>query len=117
MQQPPETFFNLADFVPPLREQFDKCPLPPRGMLLAAVPIKDPKKQPTLLPAGTNRRSISISDGENFWFWEPASLEGLFRGDKEPPVLGDYPEAYNDSFIILDLQKSASSSATGGTRR
>jgi hypothetical protein len=30
-------------------------------------------------------------------------LRALFRGDKQPPVLGDYPEAYNECFLLLDL--------------
>jgi hypothetical protein len=103
MQQPPETFFNPAEFVGELREQFEQRPLVPNKMLLCAIPIKNPQEHPKVVPAGTNRHPISISDGKKFWFWEPNSLAALFRGEKKPPVLGDYPEAYNDSFIILDL--------------
>jgi hypothetical protein len=31
------------------------------------------------------------------------SLRALFRGDRQPPVLGDYPEAYNDASILFDM--------------
>ena len=30
-------------------------------------------------------------------------MRALFRGNELPPVLGDYPEIYNDVFILLDL--------------
>jgi hypothetical protein len=103
MQQAPETFFNLADFVPDLREEFEARPLGPKRLLLAAIPVKNPEEHPTLVPAATGRQSISLTDGKEFWFWETDSLRALFRGNKQPPVLGDYPEAYNDAFIIFDL--------------
>ena len=103
MQKPPETFFNLADFVPELQEQFRERPPSPKKLLLAAIPVKEPKRYPAILPAGTNRRSISLTDGQDFWFWEAGPLETLFRGQGQPPVLGDYPEAYNDSFMLFDL--------------
>ncbi|MSU63979.1 MAG: hypothetical protein EXS31_16565 [Pedosphaera sp.] len=103
MQKPPETFFNLEDFVPDLKKEFEQRPLNPKKIILAAIPIKNPEGHPGPIPAGVDRTSLSFSDGKGFWFWETASLRGLFRGDKQPPVLGDFPEAYNDSFMIFDL--------------
>lgn len=103
MQKFPEPFFNLNDFVPDLHHVFEQQPMNPDKIMLAAIPVKDPKQHPSLLPAGGNRRKMSLTDGKEFWFWEPESLRGLFRGDKQPPVLGDYPEAYNDSFLLLDM--------------
>ena len=72
-------------------------------MLLTAIPVKNPEEHRALFPAGTDRRSLSFTDGQQFWFWETDSLRALFRGDKKPPVLGDYPEAYNEVFILFDL--------------
>src|SRR5437660_2831522 len=103
MQEAPETFFNLADFVPDLRSQFHASSLGRNALLRVAIPIKDPEQNPKPVPALTDRQYISISDGNEFWFWEPDSLRSLFRGNKQPPVLGDYPEAYNDAFIIFDM--------------
>lgn len=103
MQKPPETFFNATEFIPDLRESFDGRPFDPKKMILAAIPIQDPDAHKGVIPAGTNRTSISLTDGKEFWFWETDSLRALFRGTKQPPVLGDYPEAYNDSFILFDL--------------
>src|SRR5713101_7042490 len=103
MQQAPETFFNFADFVPELREEFTDGPPDPKKLLRAAIPIKNPHQHPVPLPAGTDRHALSLTDGEHFWFWEPESLASLFRGAMQPRVLGDYPEAYNDSFIIFDV--------------
>ncbi len=87
-QPPPESFFNVADFVPGLRAQFDQRPLGRKKLIRAAVPVKNPQERPTLVPAGTDRRSISLTDGKEFWFWEVRSLRALFRGDQQPPVLG-----------------------------
>ena len=47
--------------------------------------------------------AVRFNDGKEVWFWETDSLRALFRGNKQPPVLGDYPEAYNDTFMLLDL--------------
>ena len=30
-------------------------------------------------------------------------MSTLFRGDKQPPFLGDYPSAYGDSFALLEV--------------
>lgn len=103
MQKPPETFFNLEDFVPGLREEFEQRPLNPKKIILAAIPVKNPEAHPQLVPAGLDRCSISLTDGREFWFWEVDSLRTLFRGNKQPPVLGDYPDAYEDAFMLMDL--------------
>ena len=116
MQKPPETFFNVEDFRPELRQVFRQPPLNPCKTVLAAIPVKNPQEHPGLLPAGTERRSISLTDGTEFWFWEPDSLQSLFRGDRQPPVLGDYPEAYNDSFVLIDLHMLEISKFSGDRR-
>jgi hypothetical protein len=104
MQTPPETFFNAEDFVPELREIFAQPPLDPRKTVLVAAPVKNPDDHGgKLIPAESERNLIALTDGKNVWDWEVASLRALFRGDRQPPVLGDYPEAYNDSFILFDL--------------
>ena len=77
MQKPNVPFFNLEDFVPELRQVFAERPMNPDKLLQIAIPVKDPKKHPSLIPAGGNRRSISFTDGKEFWFWETDSL--LFR--------------------------------------
>src|SRR5207249_7710531 len=51
MQQAPETFFNRADFVPDLREQFEPRPLGPNRFLLVAIPVEKPEQHPALVPA------------------------------------------------------------------
>lgn len=103
MQKPTEPFFDLEDFVPSLRLQFEQRPLDPNKILLAAIPIKNPDEHRGLVPAFKERRSILLTNGKEFWFWETESLRALFRGNRRPPVLGAYPEAYNDSFGLLDL--------------
>ena len=116
MQQPPEAFFHLADFVPELRAEFDRQPFNPKKLLQVAVPVKEssgPQFQP---PEDFDRTFMGITDGQQVWEWERESLRSLFRGDKKPPVLGDYPEAYNDSFIVLDLHALEISRVLGDRR-
>lgn len=103
MQKPSEFFFRLDDFVPSLRQELKHRPLNLKNIILAAVPVQNPEEHPVLVPAGIDRRSLCLTDGKDFCPWETDSLQALFRGDKKPPVLGDYPEAYNDSFALLDL--------------
>ena len=103
MQKEPDLFLKLEDFVPSLRQSFDQNPLDLTKVILAAIRVKDPDKHPVLVPAGMERGALWLTDGKAFCFWETDTLQALFRGDKQPPVLGDYPEAYNDSFALLDL--------------
>jgi len=116
MQQAPETFFNEADFVPGLREQFEKHPLDPKKIILAGVQIKDPDKHHTPIPANIDRGSLMLTNGKESWFWKTQSLRALFRGGKEPPNLGDYPEIYNESFVLMDLHALEFSKLFGDRR-
>ena len=103
MQKPPETFFNIEDCVPELRQVFEHPPVDPRKMVRVAIAVNDPAEHGVLVPADVDRTSLSLSDGSQHWFWETDSLRALFRGTRQPPVLGDYPEAYNDTFALFDL--------------
>ena len=116
MQKPPESFFNIDDFVPDLRAVFQHPPLDRRKVILVGIPVKNPDEHPSAVPAVVERGSLSLTDGENFWFWETNSLRALFRGDKRPPVLGDYPEAYNDAFVLFDLHALEISKIFGDRR-
>lgn len=117
MQKPPETFFVAEDFVPELREIFSQPPLDPRKTVLVAAPVKNPDEHDgKFIPAGSSRNLIGLTDGKNVWDWEVDSLRELFRGDRQPPVLGDYPEAYNDAFILFDLHVLEISDSFGDRR-
>src|SRR6267143_1581336 len=116
MRQPPTTFFNVTDFVSGLQEQFQQRPIEPKKIILASIPVKNPDEHRGLVPAGTDRRSVSLTDGREFWFWETDSLRALFRGKSQTPVLGDYPEAYEDSFILMDLHVLEISKSFGDRR-
>jgi hypothetical protein len=116
MQKPIETFFKLEGFVPSLRQEIERQPLDLKKIIRAAVPVKDPAEHPTPVPAGIDRRALYLTDGKSFCHWETDSLRALFRGDRQPPVLGDYPEAYNDSFILMDLHALEISKLFGDRR-
>jgi hypothetical protein len=97
--------FNLRveDFVPSLRQVFDLEPLDLNKILRAAVPAEQIEGVGLRLPKAMDRRVIMLTDGKSVCRWETDSLRGLFRGDAKPPHLGDYPEAYNGAFALLDL--------------
>jgi hypothetical protein len=97
------SFFKLEDFVPSLREAVEKQPLDLNRMIMVGVPVKDLDQHPRILPASTDRHALFLVTGKNVCPWETRSLRALFRGDRKPPLLGDYPEAYNESFMLLDL--------------
>ena len=103
MQESSETIFNDADCVPDLLELFKQCSLDLKRIILAAVQIKDPAKHKIVFPVNMDRRSLLLTDGKKVGLWKTNSLRALFRGFKEPPVLGDYPEVYNTSFVLMDL--------------
>src|SRR5438552_6503497 len=62
----------------PLQAQFTDGPPEPKKFLPAAIPVKNPQAHPALLPAGTNRHLISLTDGEHFWNWEPTRWHHCF---------------------------------------
>ena len=95
--------FKLEDCVPSLRQELEQHPLNLEKIIRVALPVKDPAKHPTPVPAGTDRRSLYLTDGKDFCIWAADSLQSLFRGDKQPPVLGDYPTTYNSSFAFLEI--------------
>ena len=103
MEEAFEDLFRLDDLVPGLRQEVEKAGLDPKRVILVAIPVKDPEQHPTPVPFGGDRALVHLSDGKQYCEWKSDSLRALFRGDKKPPVLGDYPEAYNDAFLLLDL--------------
>lgn len=111
-----ETFFELENFVPSLRQEFEQQPLDLKKIIRVAVQVEKPMAHQPLVPAAMDRRALSITDGQNYCFWETDSLRALFRGAKQPPVLGDYPEAYNDSFALFDVHALEISNAFGDRR-
>ena len=95
--------FNLEDFAPSLRQEMVGRSLDLKKIILVALPVKDHAEPGELVPNLKTRRLLALSDGKNVCFWETDSLRALFRGNRQPPVLGDYPEAYNETFMLFDL--------------
>ncbi|MBM3848045.1 MAG: hypothetical protein FJ405_17380 [Verrucomicrobia bacterium] len=81
---------------------FDKQSINPELVLRIAIAIEDTQTDPPT-PAEIDRPHIGLAQGEKFFIWETPSLRALFRGNKQPPYLGTYPEAYNECFAMLDL--------------
>jgi hypothetical protein len=104
MQKSPETFFNIDELEPSLRAAFAEHTPNPKKALLLAVPVADPKQRPAVVPKNLDRNEIIFVNDGNASDWRVESLSSLFRGDRQPPHLGDYPEAYQQCFMLLDIQ-------------
>jgi hypothetical protein len=63
-----------------------------------------------------DRHEVPVCNDRKVWIWRVDSLKELFRGDRQPPVLGDYPEAYHDVFYLLDRHVWKISRAIGARR-
>jgi len=104
MQPAPLSLFQVADFVPDLREQFERRPPAPNQMIYNAFPLEQhANTEGKRVPARADRRLMVLTDGTQTWDWKAESLRGLWRGNQQPPVLGAYPEAYHDAFRMLDF--------------
>lgn len=103
MQKPPERWFDVEDFVPSLKEALEGYAIGPKTMLSVAIPVEESGPEGAEVPIVDDRRVIPVGNDDEVRLWEVESLESLFRGDKKPPHLGDYPVAYNDVFMMLDM--------------
>jgi hypothetical protein len=115
MQENFETLYKLEEFVPSLRQAFEEEPLDLKKVILAAVPIQEPNQRPPV-PDVKDRHKLFLSDGNQTCCWRAEPLQALFRGHRQPPILGDYPEAYNDSFLLMDLHALEFSKLFGDRR-
>src|SRR5208283_2730056 len=95
--------FELEKFVPNLRDALTAAPLDLSKMVRAAVPVKDSNHLPAKVPSGMDRHEVLLTDGKAACAWRVESLQSLFRGTQQPPPLGNYPQAYDDSLLLLEL--------------
>jgi len=104
MPKTPDVFFRTEELEPSLRAAFAEHKPNPEKTLLLAIPVKDPAQRPAVVPKNLDRGKIIFVHDANDFDWTVTSLASLFRGDKQPPHLGAYPEAYQECFMLLDLQ-------------
>lgn len=88
--------FDPADYIDSL-----KAVLPERDFDVGnlSVPLgcdKEGKVRPIV------RHKILLSDGQRVVDWENPSLRTLFRGDRTPPDLSQYPAEYVFSFHFIE---------------
>lgn len=101
---PDFTLFRLEDFTPELRTLLHDLPESKLVQLRVALLAEgEPEDKEPKMPAGMDRHILPLNDGEKVWDWKVDSLQGLFRGDGKPPVLGSHPQAYQDSLLLLEL--------------
>jgi hypothetical protein len=98
------SFFNLEEFAPGLREAAKDQQLDLDKFLIAAIPLRKSQPGRPNIPVAGERNSVSFIKGETAWVWRAETMQSLFRGDKVPPKMGDYPpEEYQYCFSLLDL--------------
>lgn len=117
MPEIPERLFNPPDFVPELQEILVDGTLDPDRLLLVAIRVLEPKSEgDPYVPDIGDRHEVPFSDGDSLWHWKVESMRSLFRGDRQPPVIGDHPEVYNDAFLLFDWHILEISRAIGDRR-
>jgi hypothetical protein len=99
MQLDPEKkplLFVLDDFVPELKELITT-----QGLEVDAIdlPIVLDEKQKVVV---TKRNEIILTDGKKSLVWNVPSLRALFRGDKVPPSLTNFPPEYVPHFALIE---------------
>src|SRR6267143_2917915 len=62
MQKSFETLYTLEDFVPSLREQFEKRPLNLEKLIRVAVRVKEHGEHEPIVPANVDRRELCVTD-------------------------------------------------------
>ena len=111
-----DSFHNLDDFVPSLRQAMEKQPLDLTKVIRVAVPMAGAEDEEPRVPEMIDRTCLFLTAGGEVCPWETDSLRALFRSDRQPPVLGDHPQAYEESFITFDLHALEISQIIGDRR-
>lgn len=97
------TFFNFDELEGTLRQALEPELPDPSVMLRVGLAVLGTEEGPTAGLADTERGEVLLMSGERTWNWKVPSLRGLFRGNRQPPHLGDEPQEYQLEFTLLDL--------------
>jgi hypothetical protein len=66
------------------------------------IPVKDLAMNPVEADENYCRTEIFLGRKGQREPWKVESLTSLFRGNGVPPQLGDHPQAYQDTFAVID---------------
>jgi len=98
-----EQVFELGKFVPSLLDKFVELPINPDRVLRVSFPVLQSESGRYFMPDTIDRHVVCIHTDSHVLSWRADSLQSMFRGDQPAPVLGDEPEAYNDTFSLIEL--------------
>lgn len=102
-----EQYYDIEQFVPSLKEAVKDIKLDCSKILKVAIQtaVSDKKTadSATPIPDVSNRSVMFLLSGETAFCWRAESLASLFRGDKVPLAIGDYPEVYLHEFALLEV--------------
>lgn len=103
MSELPWPFLNPDALMPELRAAFGDSPPDFRTVRLqVTIPLQEPNPGRVNDAVVVPREDISIASDSAVWEWRTGSLRALFRGERQPPSLGDYPEAYRECFALIE---------------
>ena len=113
-----QPFYNPDQFCPEFRDLclkegivFNKD-----TVAIAMLPVVDPHQRPFAVPIQSDRCEVAVKVLDKVMVWRASSLRALFRGDAQPPHLGDQPQAYQEGFALFDAHL-ADYSVTAGCPR
>jgi hypothetical protein len=104
------SLYNPDDLFPSLRAAIQAGGLDGAKLTVGFLDGTSPR---TDIP---NRQKISLHDGKKPGEWEVPSLRELFRGDKRPPDLTEYPEEYVPVFYFIEKHALTADAAAGRLR-
>jgi hypothetical protein len=90
-----ESLFKTGNFVPSLLEALKTSGMPGKKIQVGLEVTEAGKVH---IP---DRHRLLIAEGKAACAWDAPDLRELFRGDKKPPIMGDYPPPEYDPFFAF----------------
>ena len=107
-----ETLFDANDLLPQLRELATAA-----GLDVPSLTVALRCDDPTRLHIDDRHRIILVDKKDRPCEWRVPCLSELFRGNKTPPRLEQYPPEYTPVFYFTEHHMLTADSATGGKLR
>ncbi|MBX3732776.1 MAG: hypothetical protein KF791_09285 [Verrucomicrobiae bacterium] len=116
MSETGDGYLKVEELDPSLREAFG-TPLPVLQFVpKVAVPAELPSGSSYSRLRAFDRREVVLACADQTWLWRVESLQSLFRGDRPPPNLGDYPGEYDRPISVLELSVRELAEVVGDLR-
>ena len=95
-------FYESELFLPEFRQLVEAAGIDLTGILSPVIPVRTTSNK-TYEVVPMDRQELRVASGDKQLVWRTESLRKLMRGDRQPPVLGDTPNDYQEVFQLLDF--------------